>query len=1107
MAMPPDDGPPSPLFRTAQGVSAAAPEAVAFGRVTVRTATAEPHQAVQAARPSCTPEALPDSLVRQILGHVPVSWHASCALVCRQWHRALPPIRVQAALWLQARSCQLQQARRQLSAGYVDRIRPWLSRQGSELVPVLDCQKAEVQRLQDILCHKAGAPVRLQLEAAQGWFSGLLHYSLYKQQLAAPPVLQPVGQLGGEVTLLHFSPCSRWLATARQKVAGDAEPAFLYLHGWSANGWQPEPLGVRPPAAQWPVETFAFHDSVPGRLLSAHSAGQLVCWSRQPDTAVWEPALLLKANDDHKAQDLFINNEGVLFVLFRRGGSHQHRVLTLQEGQDGQGWSRIISQGYGLVFADSCHPASAQVALATTACDGRGLVVHIWGPDPDSSPPGSWGFVESRLPQSLRALQLHYSPDGRHLLGLLSVQGLQGRSGGQRACLWQIDSQRQLHLRLDVACFFSTEADDMAAQRLFAHNGRQLVLPLSLHLMQFYVESSHGRWQPGDTLSLAPASADAGDDNLRYLLWSADGQRLIRVTWNHIDIWRRNPPEPWQWLVRHRADARDRAAPQAFLLPPCYSRCATALWQEGHVWLYAPQTSGHMTRQACFLAGAPLSDLLCSPDGLSLVLCSGPAAPVHLLDLAGRTPGGVSPARLPAAVPTAGSAVLSPAQTLPGELLYKIFCYLPLSGHSLYARVCRHWYASLPEIRIRMARWVRDCAAPLLVGSLHVTAGYCSRFRPWQALQPAARRAALECQYQQVLEHQARRSPDVPAPLAASAPTQPRSWPPGDTLAGFMQYSLYQQIAANRQLRLEPVALDPAFAASVRLFDFSLCGRWLATGCAQPGSEQHVLRVHGWRHNGWQEETLVPAPQQPVTRFAFSQSDPDTLFSVHGSLVLVWQQAAASRCWRCVSRSLLDSTATLVEMAPMACGDLVVARRQRPGVFMDQLLFVCHSRQDNSWGQRVCHFYGPQVRGIFLMPRLCQLVLALGTQISQGRYRNEVCIWNKPLPGGGPAQWTYRISTLGFDPSCIKELSLPRNGRQLLVLLANGALSLFALDSHGRVHSPLMLSACFTRDTMVTARRICFRRDGQQLALAHSLHNIRFWNRLEDGSWRRKSCS
>ncbi|MCY4471951.1 MAG: F-box protein, partial [Kistimonas sp.] len=238
-------------------------------------------------------------------------------------------------------------------------------------------------------------------------------------------------------------------------------------------------------------------------------------------------------------------------------------------------------------------------------------------------------------------------------------------------------------------------------------------------------------------------------------------------------------------------------------------------------------------------------------------------------------------------------------QDLPHEILCQIFDYLPLSIHGQCALVCRHWHASLPTTRQRIARWLESLSPLQRLRIPPLAVGYSSRTGPFLARQRHKLFPAMQTQHQQLVRLQtARQQPDL-TPGTQQLLRHKEQTACG-LLSGLIGYSLQHHRFQEGQLSLKPVSWHPPPSEPVLTVDRSPCSRWLATRYQRDPGDPGIaaaLRLYGWRDGGWHEETLVGAPVYPVTCTAFAERMLDTLFTMQGSEVFVWRLAATSGHW------------------------------------------------------------------------------------------------------------------------------------------------------------------------------------------------------------------
>lgn len=562
-------------------------------------------------------QSLPPELLDLILGYLPLSVQGRCALVCRRWYRQLPDTRLRLARHLE----HLVPSQRQVSAwledGYVNRTRPWLQAAGSQLVPALECQYQELVHQQERFGRRLLQPAdqagQRRHEAGR-WLSGLVHYSLHQQmvhsrQLCLEPVV--LDDPAQQSSFLRFSCCSQWMARALRQEREEEVFWRLSLCAWRQGSWQPQRLEPDPERLL-SVITYGFSQCRPDTLFSAHHQGPVLCWTRQAATGCWQRRRILDVSGRGTIVLVTQNRQGDLLCLYNDQETAGTGFLLLPERGDGQHWGRVTGSHYAQPVMVRISPRCCQLAIVTrvVGADGEQPAVHIWEPGPQAVRPGSWSCVQTLLDRQDEILQLSYSPDEKHLLGLLQ---------GGRICLWAIDARRQLVKRLDMACFLDigqqTTQQVNLAYSSFNNVGSQLVVVCSPRLLQFWNlhESSH--WQAGDVLTVSAVSGDAVSDAVRCVLLSRTGTSLLCVSSLCVHGWHRRASH-WERAFRHGPVDVDAARPLAVQMP--MGLCAAVIGSPGQLWIYGPDNEGYLVRKAVFNAEHQVQELQWSRDGLFL---------------------------------------------------------------------------------------------------------------------------------------------------------------------------------------------------------------------------------------------------------------------------------------------------------------------------------------------------------------------------------------------------------------------------------------------------------------------------------------------------------
>ena len=578
------------------------------------------------------PPELPLELWHQILGLLPVSAQGTCAQVCRGWRASLAGVRTELAPWLQRCSGVLRQRTCPLADSYSSRSRALLQTCHCALLPVLDRQYQELLQRQETLRHNSlllrqGGPLpseawcsaERQLQRARLCLGSLVGYALYRQLRQADSLQQvaaPVAWHQGDVlSSFSFSQCSRWLVTACQAMG--AGPDVLRLHGWNEGRWQRQTL-VPAPCGTVVDADFCPADS---DILLSHHAHAVWVWRRRSSTDTftdnWYPAPLCTTDAGCELRFFATMAAGDLVLLSWERRRSFCRLLFLRYRSHQRGWAAPKGHGYGQWPASlATHPPSNQLALALVGRERgpyRVTEIHIWYRQ--EYPDGSvhWHGRASTLSlQQSSVTRLHYSPDGQHLLGLLSRSQI---------VLWAQDDHHSLQMQR-ILPFDSTAASHkLRSLAAFRSDGKQLAVPASRHSIRLWHRTQRGRWHSDSRLEAAPAPGrppDGPDDSLRSVLLPADGNTLVRTTRYRAEIWHRTANASWQCRVR-RINARPEAdPPQACLLGPAELIITQAADPDPCLWIHGLNPAGQLVCKGRLAVDGVLAGR--SPDGLSLLL-------------------------------------------------------------------------------------------------------------------------------------------------------------------------------------------------------------------------------------------------------------------------------------------------------------------------------------------------------------------------------------------------------------------------------------------------------------------------------------------------------
>jgi len=460
-----------------------------------------------------------------------------------------------------------------------------------------------------------------------------------------------------------------------------------------------------------------------------------------------------------------------------------------------------------------------------------------------------------------------------------------------------------------------------------------------------------------------------------------------------------------------------------------------------------------------------------------------------------------------ASLPGSSGSQAAPA-TLPTELLYKIFSYLPVSTHCQCALVCRHWCNSLPSTRLCLAQW-RQLHPPLPHASrTNLEQGYKSRSYPWLAAQRCALVPALECQYQEWLHQQDELKKSRRLRLNNIQEAQQRVQAAGSCLAGLLRYSLHQQMVQADQIRLDPAPIHWPDTEGVSRATFSPCSRWLATCVPSRGRiPPFFLRLHGWCNGSWQTQRLHAPPAEPVSLCRFTQTPVDRLLSVQGVNVRVWRREPDTGDWHHSVLCRTRSNYVIYMVSTMMNGDIITLSRKTIGEDSGFLMLIsCYREEDADWDPATPYFSHLWPRTTSSAMRSCRL--ALGTRAllhpdrPEDNYRtNVIQIWYKNPKTSAPAGWCCQVTVLAEHHIVVQKTAFSPDGNYLLGWLSNGQLRLWALDAHYRLQPrPLSLSCQHPYEPSLS-QLAPFRADEKQLAVAISPHQIQFCDQNADGDW------
>ncbi|MCY4471904.1 MAG: hypothetical protein OXC07_03665 [Kistimonas sp.] len=295
------------------------------------------------------------------------------------------------------------------------------------------------------------------------------------------------------------------------------------------------------------------------------------------------------------------------------------------------------------------------------------------------------------------------------------------------------------------------------------------------------------------------------------------------------------------------------------------------------------------------------------------------------------------------------------------------------------------------------------------------------------------------------------------------------------------------------------------------LHSFSSCSRWLATGWRLHGTGPLLLRLYGWQNGGWQTQTLLPAPDTPVTKFLFASHAPDRLLNVHGPDAFVWRRVPDSGHWCAQELYSLPLACDKHTLLPMQSGDLISLffwQRPAEGCLMltsDSLI------TQQSWQPRYTQHYWREPAVVTWVLKKNLVALCFNTACTQPAnqprkppsiYRSSVLLWGKALNTAGREDWSAQLYTLSCRPAPLLELQFSPEARHMLGLRENRQLSLWQLDTHNRILLLQLELPCFVPSpTTALSEYAPFRNDGRQLVVPRSPCQMQLWNLSEDDQW------
>ena len=459
--------------------------------------------------------------------------------------------------------------------------------------------------------------------------------------------------------------------------------------------------------------------------------------------------------------------------------------------------------------------------------------------------------------------------------------------------------------------------------------------------------------------------------------------------------------------------------------------------------------------------------------------------------------------RLPDSQPGAGvvraGACRPCAAHLPTEVLRQIFGYLPFSCQARCALVCRRWYASLPDSRWQMARWIQEHPR---IGwnrdSDFLWLAYSARVRPFLAACQSPLLPVLDAGYQVLACH--------PDSLGSAGVQQEPMRAQGQLhrqqrhFCALAQYSLYQQWRASESLRLRPSAMDWTFTGSTEDARFSHCGRWLAISWQHADSDFATLHLYGWQDNRWHRQALLPPPEDIVNDFAFSPHVADTLVSAHGSCLIRWERGRDGD-WQRRQVCQINRSCYIYFIQLTAGGDLLALTSDRRTETTLQLLFFQHQGADRGWGPPLSCFYHRIPRFSVFVARPGALALTVTDPALGAAYpTNAVHIWYKTSDGAQSPVWRCQVSPLSAGRAPVRSLLAAPDWRHMLGLLEDQRILLWALDAHYGLQELLSCRSAINPDSDQFGALASFGKEGTQLAVYCPDRRIALWNLDAQGS-------
>ena len=451
------------------------------------------------------------------------------------------------------------------------------------------------------------------------------------------------------------------------------------------------------------------------------------------------------------------------------------------------------------------------------------------------------------------------------------------------------------------------------------------------------------------------------------------------------------------------------------------------------------------------------------------------------------------------------------AGSLPADLLYRIFSQLPLCWHASCALVCHLWYASLPDLRLRVAQWLEQHEqAPQQ--PCHLTAAYSSRLRPWLTRSRCPFLPQLQCQYQELLQQRRRLlQADM---LPHEKETLRQQIRRADRLfSGLLQYSLHQTKKRADQLTLQPAPLHRAHGGTIDNLCISPCSRWLAVEQRHHGEPRRRVQLYGWQQGVWQPERRVSQPQSPAQTFLFSLRQPNTLLSAHeDGRILACQRQAQTGLWR---HSLIHQhhpahNSQAFALFSFADGGLCVLYKTPVS---GQLLLIGWQAATGNWGTARIQEYPlqPPLYGVLTWSTAGrQLALTevsphshpcflynARTHSGFSGFTRDVHIWEHDASLCPTQAWRCRVSAV-VTCSTIEHMVYSPDGQSLLLLTA-GHTALWQKDANDRLQLQLTVPRHIRRPYSLHCAQ--FSHDSRRLAVIRSRSQIDLWASNNNRHW------